>query len=98
MFDWYVGWGELKEFFKENIKEDDNLLMVGCGNSSKIFVNKIELSEGLYKAGYENITNIDISDVVIKKMNDLYENIFQKMKCNLKMNFSYRNGCNKNGI
>jgi hypothetical protein len=39
MFDWYVGWGELKEFFKENMDKEDSLLMVGCGNSSKILVN-----------------------------------------------------------
>ena len=38
------------------------ILMVGCGNSS--------LSRDLYELGYTSITNIDFSEVVIKKMSD----------------------------
>lgn len=36
--------------------------MVGCGNS--------ELSERLYDAGCPNLTNIDVSEVVIRQMNE----------------------------
>ena len=36
--------------------------MVGCGNSV--------LSENLYDVGHHNITNIDISDVVVRQMTE----------------------------
>lgn len=36
--------------------------MVGCGNST--------LSEDMYDVGYHNISNIDISDVVIHQMSE----------------------------
>lgn len=39
---------------------DDLLLMIGCGNST--------LSEKMYDNGMKNITNIDISNVVIQQM------------------------------
>lgn len=38
----------------------DAILIPGCGNSS--------LSADLYDVGYQNITNIDVSEVVIKQM------------------------------
>lgn len=60
-FDWYVGWNELKEIVTPLINETSNILMVGCGNS--------KVSENIYIEGFCNITNIDISDVVIDKMN-----------------------------
>ena len=40
------------------------VLMVGCGNS--------ELSQEMYSAGYTNILNIDISEVVIDQMKQQY--------------------------
>lgn len=40
--------------------------MLGCGNS--------KLSADLYDVGYHQLTNIDISHVVIKQMNDLHRN------------------------
>lgn len=45
------------------IKQKDSILITGCGNSS--------LSADLYDVGYENITNIDVSEVVIKQMNSI---------------------------
>jgi hypothetical protein len=39
--------------------------MVGCGNS--------KLSEEMYEDGYTDILNIDISDVVIEKMKEHYQ-------------------------
>lgn len=36
-FDWYVGWNEMKKVISENFPaaQTGNVLMVGCGNSSK---------------------------------------------------------------
>lgn len=42
------------------IRKDDNILMVGAGNS--------RLSEDMFDDGYTTITNIDISRVVIDQM------------------------------
>jgi len=60
-FDWYVGWSELKEIVKPLINNNSKILMVGCGNS--------KLSENMYTENYHNIVNIDISGIVIDKMN-----------------------------
>ena len=47
----------MKKFMpRKNIK----ILVLGCGNA--------EFSEDLYDAGYENITNVDISPVCIQQM------------------------------
>jgi len=40
------------------VKPSDRILHIGCGNSSLAF--------DLYSAGYQNITNIDFSETVIK--------------------------------
>jgi ubiquinone/menaquinone biosynthesis C-methylase UbiE len=47
---------------------DSNMLMVGCGNS--------KLSEEMANAGYHHITNCDISDNVILKMRNFYNQKF----------------------
>ena len=54
------------------VKPSDNILVVGCGNSS--------LSADLYDVGHHSITNIDISDVVIRQMNDKYSKERPDMK------------------
>jgi len=59
-FDWYQRYDALGSIFKKYMKPTDKILVVGCGNS--------RLSEDMYKDGYKNITNIDISGVVIKAM------------------------------
>ena len=59
-FDWYADWEQLGKYFKEFLKEEDKILMVGCGNS--------KMSSQMYNSLFKNITNIDISDVVITKM------------------------------
>ena len=49
--------------------------MVGCGNSSIILpllMVFIELSEEMHRDGYLNITNMDISEVVLEKMHHVY--------------------------
>ena len=59
-FDWYADWEQLEKYFKEFLTEDSTILMVGCGNS--------KMSSQMYNSNFKNITNIDISDVVIAKM------------------------------
>ena len=43
-----------------NIKLTDSVLMIGCGNST--------LSERMFDVGIKNITNIDLSAIVIQQM------------------------------
>eukprot|EP00928_Gymnodinium_smaydae_P014623 TRINITY_DN15385_c0_g2_i1.p1 TRINITY_DN15385_c0_g2~~TRINITY_DN15385_c0_g2_i1.p1 ORF type:complete len:279 (+),score=71.77 TRINITY_DN15385_c0_g2_i1:71-907(+) len=63
-FDWYVSYDELQAALEEHVplRGDGmpHVLVVGCGNSS--------LSGSMYKAGYQRITNIDISEAVVRKM------------------------------
>jgi len=66
-YDWYdVQWedGGLRDTLKHVLQPSHSILMVGCGTS--------RLSEGLYDDGYTDITNIDISMVVIDKMRGKY--------------------------
>ncbi|XP_027724399.1 methyltransferase-like protein 13 [Vombatus ursinus] len=61
-FEWYGSYLELCGVLHKYIKAKDKVLVVGCGNS--------ELSEQLYDVGYQDIVNIDISEVVIKQMKE----------------------------
>ena len=59
-FEWYGNYADLCHIVHKYVKATSKMLVVGCGNS--------ELSENMYDAGIVHITNIDISEVVIKKM------------------------------
>ena len=59
-FEWYGQYTDLCHILHKYIKPTSKTLVVGCGNST--------LSEDMYDAGIVEITNIDISEVVIKKM------------------------------
>ncbi|XP_055591887.1 eEF1A lysine and N-terminal methyltransferase homolog [Uranotaenia lowii] len=61
-FEWYGEYPELCGQLHKSIKTKDEILMVGCGNS--------KLGLDLYDVGYRQITNIDISQVVIKQMQE----------------------------
>ncbi|XP_063283424.1 eEF1A lysine and N-terminal methyltransferase [Pelobates fuscus] len=61
-FEWYGGYLDLCGVLHKYIKPKDKVLVVGCGNS--------ELSERLYDAGCKNLTNIDVSEVVIRQMSE----------------------------
>jgi len=63
-FDWYQRWAGLKDCLAEFLEQNHKILMLGSGNS--------RLSEEMYDEGYQNITNIDISDVVVKAMQEKY--------------------------
>ena len=61
-FDWLEDFKSLEPLLLQFIQKTDRILMLGCGNA--------ELSEDMYDAGYQNITNIDISSVVIETMRE----------------------------
>lgn len=64
----------------EKKREEMKTIMIGCGNSRK-GVYYSEMSEHMYKEGFEDMLNIDISDVVISQMNEHYKEMCPKMKC-----------------
>lgn len=70
------------------IKPQEQILVIGCGNS--------DLSADMYDVGYHHITNVDISDTVIRQMLDKHQNqrslmkfikmdVLQVFVCNLKV-------------
>ena len=62
-FEWYGTYFELAYILNRYVKKQDEILMVGCGNS--------ELSEELYSRNdCKLITNIDISENVIERMKE----------------------------
>eukprot|EP00002_Diphylleia_rotans_P026108 TRINITY_DN5195_c0_g1_i1.p1 TRINITY_DN5195_c0_g1~~TRINITY_DN5195_c0_g1_i1.p1 ORF type:complete len:203 (-),score=47.31 TRINITY_DN5195_c0_g1_i1:36-644(-) len=63
-FDWYQKWDAVKEPLAKYLKASQQILNIGAGNS--------RLSEEMFDAGFQNITNIDISGVVVKAMTEKY--------------------------
>lgn len=63
-FDWLEGYSQLKEVLLKFLPKgnESKILVLGCGNA--------EFSEDMYDDGYKDITNVDISDVVIQKMKE----------------------------
>ncbi|KAJ1724770.1 hypothetical protein LPJ53_000977 [Coemansia erecta] len=60
-FDWFKTYKDLAALLSRHIgSKDARILMLGCGNST--------LSGDMYDDGYENIVNVDYSDVVIDQM------------------------------
>jgi len=66
IFDWYQSYQNLKSQLLPylNVDSEFEILIPGCGNSS--------MGAELYDDGFLNITNIDVSSVVINQMGDLY--------------------------
>ena len=65
-FDWLENYFSLKGLLEEFLTHKDmKILIIGCGNA--------DFSADLYDDGYENIVNVDISDVVIKQMKEKNE-------------------------
>ena len=63
-FDWYQRWSGVKDIVSQYISATQQILHVGCGNS--------RLSEEMYDDGFLNSINIDISQVVVKAMQEKY--------------------------
>jgi len=64
-YDWLAGYGLVKHILGEKLKrfgKDAKILHLGCGNSS--------LPMDLYNDGWTDITNIDISEVVVDRMKE----------------------------
>lgn len=79
-FDWYQRYSGIQELVQKYVKKDDAVMMAGCGNS--------RLSEDMFEDGFANISNVDISRVVIDQMGDKYKDkpalTFQQMNvCSL---------------
>lgn len=66
-FDWYVSFEPLREILTPLMRPESRILMIGCGNS--------RLSAQMYEAGYRNIVNIDICDVVVQQMRARYRDL-----------------------
>lgn len=63
---------DLASILCKYIKPRDEVLVIGCGNST--------LSSDLYDTGITNISNIDLSEKVIKQMKKQNEKSREKMK------------------
>lgn len=68
----YSDFVDLASVLCKYIKARDEVLIIGCGNST--------LSSDLYDTGIENITNIDLSEKVIKQMKKQNEKRRNNMK------------------
>jgi hypothetical protein len=61
---WLVTYEEVKDQLVPYLSSQSRILMIGCGNST--------FSEELYDAGYQFITNLDYSEIVIDVMRSKY--------------------------
>jgi ubiquinone/menaquinone biosynthesis C-methylase UbiE len=75
-FDWLEDYNSLKSIISDLIPEENKkystILNLGCGNSL--------LCEEMYDDGYKNIINIDLSETVIKYMQNRNKEIRKKLK------------------
>lgn len=65
-YDWYQDYSTLGKYLEPYLQrvQDYEILVPGCGNS--------KLGASLYDEGFVNVTNIDISTVVINQMDNIY--------------------------
>lgn len=61
-FDWLENYETLKPLLENLIDRSHRILNIGCGNA--------ELTEDMYDDGYEDIWNMDISEIVIEQMKE----------------------------
>lgn len=91
-FDWYLSWNtaikdvpfapmdsgaprsasKVGDIVGAYIKKESKILMLGCGNS--------DMSELMYKDGFEEIVNIDISEQLMQGLRDKQEAAMPKMQ------------------
>lgn len=58
--EWLGGYESLKSLIEPLLRPNDQILILGCGNSS--------LGSDLYGNGFRHVTNVDYSSCVIEKM------------------------------
>ncbi|XP_041030866.1 EEF1A lysine methyltransferase 4 isoform X1 [Carcharodon carcharias] len=63
-FEWFGAFSRFEHLLKEEIRGDEAILILGCGNSS--------MSYDMFMSGYRSITNIDFSATCIEKMASKY--------------------------
>jgi EEF1A lysine methyltransferase 4 len=68
-FDWYLQYVDLKPYLLPLLKKDDEILCLGCGNSPMMSL--------LYADGYTNISNLDISMIVISTQAKRYKHLIE---------------------
>lgn len=59
-FEWYGDFTEVSAHLLKSITHSDKVLVIGCGNS--------DFSSDFYDKGYQNVTNLDFSELVIQEM------------------------------
>lgn len=65
-FEWFCDFDQMESKVKAAVPDvGARVLVIGCGSS--------RLSGAMYDAGYESVTSIDISDVVIGQMQRIYK-------------------------
>ncbi|EAS02154.2 kinase domain protein (macronuclear) [Tetrahymena thermophila SB210] len=64
-FDWYQRFSGIRDHVIPHINPESKILNVGSGSS--------RLSEEMFDEGHQNITNIDISSIVTKSMQEKYK-------------------------
>lgn len=62
-YDWLLTYPDIKPSIFHFLRPDQKILIVGCGNSA--------FSCNLYDDGFQNIVNIDFSNLVIQKMAEI---------------------------
>ncbi|KAH7820516.1 putative Methyltransferase-like protein 13 C (METTL13C) [Monocercomonoides exilis] len=72
-FDWYFNYHSVvTDLLAKYDRKDIKILNIGCGNST--------FAEFLVRDGYKDVTNVDISPVVIKKMEEQYHEMLPTVK------------------
>ena len=64
-YEWLCNYSDVKEYICRDVRFDDKILVLGCGNST--------FSADLYDAGFKNVTSVDFSTIVIDSMKKKYQ-------------------------
>jgi ubiquinone/menaquinone biosynthesis C-methylase UbiE len=70
-FEWLENYEELRDYIREHISRESQILIPGCGNST--------LGVEMHKDGYDNIEQFDFSDVVVEQMSRRYPELIWKV-------------------
>ena len=65
-YDWFFSWSQVSSLLAKYIENKEETLVLGCGNST--------MSKELIDDGFNFVYSIDISPVVVEKMQKMYKN------------------------